>query len=33
MNISFKQSFIKDLSSNVCFMRVKHRKDIYKIFP
>ncbi len=29
----YRIGFKKESSSEICFMRVKHRKDIYKIFP
>ena len=29
----YRIGFKKETGSDICFMRVKHRKDIYKIFP
>lgn len=29
----YRIGFKKETVSDICFMRVKHRKDIYKIFP
>lgn len=29
----YRIGFKKETDSDICFMRVKHRKDIYKVFP
>ena len=29
----YRIGFKKEAGVDICFMRVKHRKDIYKIFP
>lgn len=30
---NYRIGFKKESGSEICFMRVKHRKDIYKVFP
>ncbi|MFA4890714.1 MAG: type II toxin-antitoxin system RelE/ParE family toxin [Candidatus Paceibacterota bacterium] len=29
----YRIGFKKETNTDICFLRVKHRKDIYKVFP